>query len=82
MFAGGGKQALVGVWDCPGKPAFRPVTTRYIPGAHAVVICFDVTRTASWLDARQWVSASRQLLWAWVHAAVMLHNTAMPGSCC
>ena len=44
------------IWDTAGTERFRTITTSYYKGAHAILICFDITDRESFEHIRNWMA--------------------------
>lgn len=43
------------IWDTGGQERFRSIISTYFRGAHAVILCFDVTNLLSFDNLCQWI---------------------------
>ncbi len=50
-----GKRLKLQLWDTSGQERFHSVTTAYFPGAHAIMLLYDVTNARSFEHLRHWV---------------------------
>ncbi len=50
------KKIKLQIWDTAGQERFRTITTSYYKGAHAILICFDITDRESFLHIRNWMA--------------------------
>lgn len=48
------KRVKLQVWDSAGQERFRTITSSYYRGAHAIIVCFDVTSNDSFINVKQW----------------------------
>lgn len=44
------------IWDTAGQSRFRDITRIYYKGAHAVIICFDLSNFQSFLNVKFWLN--------------------------
>jgi Ras-related protein Rab-1A len=44
------------LWDTAGQERFRTITQNYYRGAHAVVLCFDLTDLESFQNCKKWMT--------------------------
>ena len=49
------KKIKLQIWDTAGQERFRTITTSYYKGAHAILICFDITDRNSFEHIRNWM---------------------------
>mmetsp|Transcript_5406 Transcript_5406/g.13177 ORF Transcript_5406/g.13177 Transcript_5406/m.13177 type:complete len:204 (-) Transcript_5406:282-893(-) len=54
-----GKTIKVQVWDTAGQERFRTITHNYYRGAHGILLTYDVTKEASFLNIRKWIQDVR-----------------------
>ena len=50
------KKIKLQIWDTAGQERFRTITTSYYKGAHAILICFDITDRESFEHIRNWMA--------------------------
>ena len=50
------KKIKLQIWDTAGHEKFRTITTSYYKGAHAIIICFDITDRQSFEHIRNWMA--------------------------
>ena len=50
------KKIKLQIWDTAGQERFRTITTSYYKGAHAILICFDITDRESFDHIRNWMA--------------------------
>ena len=50
------KKIKLQIWDTAGQERFRTITTSYYKGAHAIIICFDITDRSSFEHVRNWMA--------------------------
>eukprot|EP01080_Neovahlkampfia_damariscottae_P001399 gene1399-12019_t len=50
-----GKHSKIQLWDTAGQERFRTICTTYYRGAHAVLICFDLTSEESFKNVPYWI---------------------------
>ena len=50
------KKIKLQIWDTAGQERFRTITTSYYKGAHAIIICFDITDRGSFEHIRNWMA--------------------------
>ena len=50
------KKIKLQIWDTAGQERFRTITTSYYKGAHAILICFDITDKGSFEHVRNWMA--------------------------
>jgi small GTP-binding protein len=50
----GGKTVKLQLWDTSGQERFRTITSSYYRGAHAILLCLDVTDRDSIKQVEQW----------------------------
>ena len=50
------KKIKLQIWDTAGQERFRTLTTSYYKGAHAILICFDITDRESFEHIRNWMA--------------------------
>ena len=50
------KKIKLQIWDTAGQERFRTITTSYYKGAHAILICFDITDRDSFVHVRNWMA--------------------------
>ncbi|KAK5082317.1 hypothetical protein LTR05_007463 [Lithohypha guttulata] len=48
------------VWDTAGQERFRSISRLYYRGAHAGILCYDVTSESSWEEMKEWLEEIRQ----------------------
>lgn len=48
------------VWDTAGQERFRSISRIYYRGAHAGILCYDVTNEQSWEDMKAWFAEMSQ----------------------
>lgn len=48
------------VWDTAGQERFRSISRLYYRGAHAGILCYDVTNERSWEEMKDWLEEMRQ----------------------
>lgn len=48
------------VWDTAGQERFRSISRIYYRGAHAGILCYDVTNEQSWEDMKEWFAEMSQ----------------------
>ncbi len=56
-----GKMEYMQFWDLGGQEQFRCFLDGFIRGAHAALLCFDVTRRNSFLDLKKWLELLRKV---------------------
>jgi small GTP-binding protein len=49
-----GRVVKLQLWDTSGQERFRTITSSYYRGAHAILICFDLTDKQSFHNVRTW----------------------------
>ncbi len=49
-----GKRMKLQLWDTSGQERFHSVTTAYFPGAHAILLVYDVTNPKSFEHLQHW----------------------------
>jgi len=54
-----GKKIKVQVWDTAGQERFRTITHNYYRGAHGILLLYDVTKQATFLNIRKWIQDVR-----------------------
>ena len=47
-----GKVAKLQLWDTAGSEQYRSITTKYYRGAHAVLLCYDITNLKSFKNMK------------------------------
>ena len=50
------KKIKLQIWDTAGQERFRTITTSYYKGAHAILVCFDITDRESFVHIRNWMA--------------------------
>lgn len=50
------KRVKLTIWDTAGQERFRTLTSSYYRGAHACILCYDVTRMDSFENLAQWLA--------------------------
>jgi small GTP-binding protein len=50
----GGRVVKLQLWDTSGQERFRTITSSYYRGAHAILLCFDLTDKQSFHNVRTW----------------------------
>ena len=50
-----GKTCKLQIWDTAGQERFRTITTSYYRGAHAIIICYDISDDISFENIRRWL---------------------------
>lgn len=48
------------IWDTAGQERFRSISRLYYRGAHAVILCYDVTSNKSFEDMGVWLKELRE----------------------
>ncbi|QIW95687.1 hypothetical protein AMS68_001205 [Peltaster fructicola] len=48
------------IWDTAGQERFRSISKLYYRGAHAAILCYDVTSTQSFEEMGRWLSELRE----------------------
>jgi small GTP-binding protein len=43
------------LWDTAGAEQYRAITTSYYRGAHAVILCYDITNLTSFKNLDYWM---------------------------
>jgi len=51
-----GKLIKLQIWDTAGQERFRTITSSYYRGAHAILVCFDLTNRESYDNLKTWTS--------------------------
>lgn len=51
-----GRPFTLQIWDTAGQSRFRDITRIYYKGAHAVIICFDLSNFQSFLNVKFWLN--------------------------
>ncbi|XP_057304019.1 ras-related protein Rab-1A-like [Hydractinia symbiolongicarpus] len=51
-----GKLIKLQVWDSAGQERFRTLTTSYYRGAHGIIIVYDISDRASFVNVSMWLS--------------------------
>ncbi|KAK5938911.1 hypothetical protein PMZ80_009103 [Knufia obscura] len=47
------------VWDTAGQERFKSISRLYYRGAHAGILCYDVTSERSWEEMKEWLEEMR-----------------------
>mmetsp|Transcript_4078 Transcript_4078/g.6002 ORF Transcript_4078/g.6002 Transcript_4078/m.6002 type:complete len:203 (-) Transcript_4078:3991-4599(-) len=50
-----GKEITLEIWDTAGQERFQSITTAYLRGAHAIMVCYDVTNRDSFEKVENWI---------------------------
>jgi len=50
-----GKTCKLQIWDTAGQERFRTITTSYYRGAHAIIICYDITDSITFENVKRWL---------------------------
>ncbi|UYV78886.1 RAB43 [Cordylochernes scorpioides] len=50
-----GKRVKLQIWDTAGQERFRTITQSYYRSANGVIIVFDITKKATFLNVQQWI---------------------------
>ena len=48
------------IWDTAGQERFRTITKSYYKGSHGIIIVYDVTNSASFLNVDKWIEQVRE----------------------
>lgn len=48
------------IWDTAGQERFRSISRLYYRGAHAAILCYDITDERSWEEMKGWLSELRE----------------------
>lgn len=52
-----GRSMKLQIWDTAGQERFRSIVVSYLRNCHGVLVCYDVTRRATFLSVRSWLDA-------------------------
>ncbi|CAD8056485.1 unnamed protein product [Paramecium primaurelia] len=55
-----GKTYKIDLWDTAGQECFQTLHASYYYGAHACILCFDVTRKITYTNLKKWYEEMRQ----------------------
>lgn len=50
-----GKSVKLQIWDTAGQERFRTITSSYYRGAHGIIVVYDITDNASFVNVKQWL---------------------------
>jgi len=53
------KHIKLQIWDTAGQERFRSITSAYYRGAHAAIICYDITSHSSFEHVETWINDIR-----------------------
>jgi small GTP-binding protein len=48
------------IWDTAGQERFRSISRLYYRGAHAALLCYDVTSEQSWEEMKTWMQEMKE----------------------
>lgn len=51
-----GKKVKLQIWDTAGQERFRTITNSYYRGAQVIILCFDLTNMATFLELDHWIT--------------------------
>ena len=52
-----GERIRLQIWDTAGQERFRSLSEGFFRGAHGVLLCYDMTKQASFLNVRMWLKS-------------------------
>lgn len=55
------KMVRVQMWDCSGEKYYANLLDEYINNSHVIVICFDLTKSASFDTAKVWAERIQKM---------------------
>ena len=55
-----GKRIKLQIWDTAGQERFKTITTAYYRGAMGILLVYDVTNEATFVNINQWMMAIQQ----------------------
>mmetsp|Transcript_10729 Transcript_10729/g.18403 ORF Transcript_10729/g.18403 Transcript_10729/m.18403 type:complete len:216 (-) Transcript_10729:94-741(-) len=70
-----GKRVKLQIWDTAGQERFRTITTAYYRGAMGILLVYDVTDEASFINIRNWIRNIEQ------HASESVHRILIGNKC-
>lgn len=56
------QRVVLQVWDIGGQTIGSKMVDKYLFGAHAALLCYDVTDSQSFSDAEDWLSVARRTM--------------------
>lgn len=70
-----GKRIKLQIWDTAGQERFRTITSAYYRGAMGILLCYDVTDEASFMNVRNWMKNIEQ------HASKNVNKILLGNKC-
>eukprot|EP00761_Pharyngomonas_kirbyi_P012284 gb/GECH01012311.1/.p1 GENE.gb/GECH01012311.1/~~gb/GECH01012311.1/.p1 ORF type:complete len:217 (+),score=46.29 gb/GECH01012311.1/:1-651(+) len=70
-----GKRIKLQIWDTAGQERFRTITSAYYRGAMGILLCYDVTEEASFMNVRNWMKNIEQ------HASKNVNKILLGNKC-